>query len=540
MTSPLQMQTPDQMLHLLNDLVSYKSITLSEEEKHIPLRIKQHILRIPYFEENPGLVDIHITTDSRFFLTALYKREGAKKTIIMVSHFDVVDVEDYGKLKHLACLPDELTRELKNHPELLSKEALIDLESGDWLFGRGTMDMKCGIVQHISLLERASAEDWNVNLLLLSVPDEEVNSVGMRESIPVLLELAERHSLDYTLFLNSEPMFTQNIQDDNHYFYTGSIGKILPGILCYGKETHVGEPLSGVNAAWMSAMFTQEMEWNELLCESVNGQNSPPPTILWQKDLKKVYSAQIPDRSVCLYNAFLMKRNPAEMMDILVGLAARTAKKMEATLHNKFLKLTSGQTQPPKINVITYKELKQYAIAKTSKAYIASLEHSIAKERKGDNRVQSIQIVDQLATICKELAPMAILFFAPPYYPAVNTEEDPVAKELASSLIDYAKEKFGYTMQPVGYFNGISDLSYAALQASIEDMETFNANLPGDNELYDIPFRDIAKFNAPVLNIGPIGKDAHKRSERLHLPFAFSELPDLLRHIIRIHEKQTQ
>ena len=95
-------------------------------------------------------------------------------------------------------------------------------------------------------------------------------------------------------------------------------------------------------------------------------------------------------------------------------------------------------------------------------------------------------------------------------------------------------------MQPVGYFNGISDLSYAALQASIEDMETFNANLPGDNELYDIPFRDIAKFNAPVLNIGPIGKDAHKRSERLHLPFAFSELPDLLRHIIRIHEKQTQ
>ena len=539
MTATLHMQTPDQMLHLLNDLVSYKSITLSEEEKHIPLRIQQHILRIPYFEANPGLVDIHITTDSRFFLTALYKREGAKKTVIMVSHFDVVDVEDYGKLKHLACLPEELTKELKNHPELLSPEARLDLESGDWIFGRGTMDMKCGIVQHISLLERASAEDWNVNLLLLSVPDEEVNSVGMREAIPKLLELAETHSLDYTLFLNSEPMFTQNVHDENHYFYTGSIGKILPGIFCYGKETHVGEPLSGVNAAWMSSMFTQEMEWNELLCESVNGQSSPPPTILWQKDLKKEYSAQIPDRSVSLYNAFLMNRNPAEIMDIMVDLSTRTAKKMEASLQNKFLKLTAGNIQPPKIKVITYKELKQYAIEKTSETYIASLEHSIAKERKGDNRVQSIDIVDQLATICKELAPMAILFFAPPYYPAVNTEEEPVINELSASLIDYAKKRFGYDMQPVSYFNGISDLSYATLQASIGDMETFNANLPGDNELYDIPFRDIARFNAPVLNVGPIGKDAHKQSERLYLPFAFGELPHLLTHIIKLHEKQT-
>ena len=226
-------------------------------------------------------------------------------------------------------------------------------------------------------------------------------------------------------------------------------------------------------------------------------------------------------------------------MDIMVDLSTRTAKKMEASLQNKFLKLTAGNIQPPKIKVITYKELKQYAIEKTSETYIASLEHSIAKERKGDNRVQSIDIVDQLATICKELAPMAILFFAPPYYPAVNTEEEPVINELSASLIDYAKKRFGYDMQPVSYFNGISDLSYATLQASIGDMETFNANLPGDNELYDIPFRDIARFNAPVLNVGPIGRDAHKQSERLYLPFAFGELPHLLTHIIKLHEKQT-
>lgn len=527
------MNSPEQMLTLLNDLVSIKSITFDEEEKHLPLRVKQHLMNLPYFQEHPTNIENHLTTDNRLFLTALYKHDKAVKTIVLISHFDVVNIEDYGELKHLAFSPMELTKELHHHKEKLSPEARADLESGEWLFGRGTMDMKCGLVQHMSLLEKAAMEQWEINLLLLTVPDEEVNSVGMREAVPKLLELAKQQTLTYTLFLNSEPMFTQSPGDEDYYYYTGSIGKILPSALCFGKETHVGEPFLGINAAWMSAVLSQEIEWNEKLCEFVNGESTPPPTLLLQRDLKKEYSVQIPHRSVSMYNLFIMRRNPADIMTLMKEVTTEATTKMETFIRHK-----SPSSQAESIRVITYEELRAYACAKSSPEYIASIENAVAKERKGDNRIQSITIVDQIAMSCQELAPMIVLFYAPPYYPAVNTEKNPVIPVLMQSLTTYTKEMFSHKMIPIQYFNGISDLSYCTLQAPLSSMKTYDQNLPGDKELYDIPFDEMAQFKAPVLNIGPVGRDAHQKTERLHIPFAFEQLPKMLEHVIKVHQKQ--
>lgn len=529
---------PDQMLSVLNDLVSVGSITFSNDEKQLPLRVKSHLMNMHYFQENPDHIENHLTTDGRLFTTALYKNEHATKTIILISHFDVVDIEDYGELSHLAFRPMELTKELQHHKEKLPADALADLESGEWLFGRGTMDMKCGLVLQMSLLEKAAIENWKVNLLLLTVPDEEVNSLGMREAIPKLLELREKYNLNYTLFLNSEPMFSKVPNDQQYYFYTGSIGKILPSVLCFGKETHVGEPLSGVNAAWMTSVFSEKMEWNEQLCEEVNGEVCPPPTILWQKDLKKDYSAQIPHRSVSMYNMFLMNRNPDEVMAEFKNIASEAAAQMNAFIENKYKVFQLKSSPANKIRVLTYEELKEHACKRTGKEHVARIENFIAKERKGDNRQQSITIIDQLSIICQDLAPMIVLFYAPPYYPAINSTEEPVIKELSEKLITYADAAFNLNLQPIEYFNGISDLSYAGLQDPLESMTTYTNNLPGDEELYHIPFKEMSQFQAPVINVGPVGKDAHKNTERLHLPFAFQELPKLLEHVVHVHTNQ--
>ena len=45
--------------------------------------------------------------------------------------------------------------------------------------GRGTMDMKCGLALQMAMIEQACEERFDGNVLLLAVPDEEVNSVGM-------------------------------------------------------------------------------------------------------------------------------------------------------------------------------------------------------------------------------------------------------------------------------------------------------------------------------------------------------------------------
>ena len=70
----------------------------------------------------------------------------------------------------------------------------------------------------------------------MAVPDEEVNSVGMRAAVPRLLDLAREHNLDYKTVLNSEPMFSRHPGDQNKYIYTGSIGKVLPGFFATEKR----------------------------------------------------------------------------------------------------------------------------------------------------------------------------------------------------------------------------------------------------------------------------------------------------------------
>jgi arginine utilization protein RocB len=42
------------------------------------------------------------------------------------------------------------------------------------------------------------------------------------------------------------------------------------------------------------------------------------------------------------------------------------------------------------------------------------------------------------------------------------------------------------------------------------------------------------KLQAPVLNVGPFGKDAHKRMERLHIKSAFEEVPVLVEGMIKM------
>src|SRR5690625_8052501 len=119
-----------------------------------------------------------------------------------MSHFDTGSTEEYGGVEPLATQTAELTRILLERLNELPQDVVDDLTSGDYLFGRGTMDMKMGLALHMQLIEKASVEGWPINLLLLTVPDEEVNSSGMRCAVPKLLELQEEHGLTYKLFLN--------------------------------------------------------------------------------------------------------------------------------------------------------------------------------------------------------------------------------------------------------------------------------------------------------------------------------------------------
>lgn len=532
----LRWGTPDALRRLLCEVVSWKSMTLTEGEREFSFKVTAKLKELTYFRENPDHLGLHDADLGRRFVTALYKHPDATETIVLISHFDTVNTEEYGDLQEYAHLPEELTKLLHSRADELPEEARQDLLSGEFLFGRGTMDMKMGLVMHMGLLEKATVERWPINLILLTVPDEEVNSSGMRAAVQKLLELKEKHQLTYKLFLNGEPVFTQEPGDRNYYVYSGSIGKIMPAALFYGKETHVGEPLSGITAPYIASFLTQRMEWNTALQESEKGEQTPLPVTLQQKDLRLEYSAQTPYRSAALYNVFLMKRNAGEILDIFEKVALKAAH----ICNEAYKEICSEQNVSPvgEVRVLRYEELEKHAIRKFGAAFVAGIKDYVQKKAEWDDREKSIRIADALIIKCQELTPAIVLLYAPPYYPAVNSSED----ELVTECIEYVKqqgfEKFGLPVNQVHYFNGISDLSYLNYQDAGDGWIVFKENTPVWGSSYSIPFDEMTKLQAPVLNVGPFGKDAHKRTERLHIKSAFEEVPALVEGMVKMLAKK--
>jgi len=529
-------QNPKQLIELLCDLVQIPSVSGSAAERGMSAAIVEHLRTLPYFQKHPSHLQTHPAEDGRHLVTALAKKPGVKETVILISHFDVVDVGDYGVWQAHAFDPKSLTRIFRERLGELPDDARKDLESGNWLFGRGTMDMKCGLALHMSLIERACNGDFSGNLLLVTVPDEEVNSVGMRAAVPVLLRLAEEFGLDYVTVLNSEPMFSRYPGDTGHYLYTGSIGKLLPGFLCYGKETHVGEPLAGLNANFMASMVTREIELNTAFCEAAAGEVTAPPTNLLQKGLKKEYSVQIPHRAVTLFNLFLLEKQIGEITESLLAAARTAAEKIKRRYTEQAAAFSRyGSFTPPELSiaVLTYEELFAHAVRTHGRERVQAMQQELLARRGGkDDREVTIELVDQLAVLCKELSPMIVLFYAPPFYPAIHSGNHPLIRQTAEELEAYAAQRHGIRLQRQAYFGGISDLSYCGLQYPASSMQPLVANMPLWERGYSIPLQELEAFQVPVLNVGPVGRDAHKWTERLDVEFAFVTLKEMLAHCV--------
>ncbi|MGD6815632.1 M20/M25/M40 family metallo-hydrolase [Metabacillus sp. 84] len=531
-------QSKEQLTELLAKLVEYDSVTGTPGEASFPEYVQYLLNQTEYFTRNPDFLTLHPLKDGRRFLSALVKG-SSNHTLVLLSHFDTVDVIDYGELRHLAFRPYELTDTLKEKQEWLPDAVQQDLASGDWLFGRGTMDMKAGLAVQMGVLEKAMNGEFKGNLLLLTVPDEEVNSEGMLEAVHALNELKKQHSLDYTACINSEPMFTKYPNDPDYYLYTGSIGKVLAGFLCYGKETHVGEPFSGLNANLMVSKISEQLELNTDFCETLEGETTPPPTSLMQKDLKEEYSVQIPHISVALFNVLTMRRPLEKLHQMLMASAEAAAKEIEEHYMERarvFSEKVHYKPEPFSVKTVSYDELFRHAVEKAGlqevERRIANLETAAAGEL--DSRQQAIRIVAELAGLCKEQSPMIVLFYGPPFYPAVSSNEDPMITHIADYVSNLAKEDHGINLKRQVYFQGLSDLSFLQLNDTEESLEKLTGSMPVYGRGYSLPAKEIKDLSLPVINIGPMGRDAHQWTERLYLPYSFGQLPAILEK--SIHE----
>lgn len=529
----------------LSRLMAAKSISGTSEEIQGAEVILDMLHELDYFKahsENIFAVPVEGDQLGRYIVAALMCGSAAGDTIILTGHYDVVDADEYAQLKDIAFDMDSITARIGELP--MSEECRQDYESGDWLFGRGSADMKFGHALIIELL-RHYGEDISAlsgNLLYVAVCGEETNSEGMLTAAPFLNKLAAERNLHYRALLLSECYLNDDMaHDPTRYIHYGATGKVMPLFFCAGKGCHADEPFVGLDANALNAAVYARLAMNADYCEHMRGECTPPAVCLKMKDLKANYSVSIPMYAVSYYSLLTLDLDPEGITERLKTLAydafsAMLEKRRQDMRRYEQLMPRPIATRDFEPNVITYAEL--YAAVKAEQgdidARLAALARTLT-EQKAELQDTSIELVRCLYEQYSDKRPMIIIAFIPPYYPDVymDTADADAHKLLcaAENIIAYAEKEFGEKLALKDYYMGLSDMSYTGLSEGANHEALFN-NLAGANITYSFPMQALKALHVPGIVLGGWGKDFHQSTERLNVPYSFGVVPALYIRII--------
>ncbi len=460
-----------------------------------------------------------------------------QKTVLLTGHFDVVDTD--GALKDLAFSPDEYTKALAQ--EALSEEVKKDLESGNWLFGRGTMDMKAGLALFIETMRAyAKSPDLAINIAFLAVPDEECDSAGMRGSIRPFCSLLKTEELDVVAALTGEPCFWTTGKKPTRPYYTGTTGKIMPYFLCIGKATHVNDYVQGSNAMLIASHVVSLFEGNPDFIDGTGADTLSPPACLRCETRTGTYSVSLPARAICFFNVLTDSRTPEDVLNSTMALARKaldfSCEQMQKTALALLSKGAQVTAEKKEGHVYSYLDLVSLCVKKLGsldafKEKEAALLKSLPSDM--DMREKAIRVSEWAADLSGMTGPAIVVGFLPPYYPhRVNRRRD--QKEIAlRHIIEEASKRAGALAQDNAtsiqeVFGGITDLSFLGFEGDRAALNSLADNMPAWGALYSLPMTELLSLDIPVANMGPAGKDAHKATERLELKYSLEVSPKVL------------
>ncbi|MDL2299058.1 M20/M25/M40 family metallo-hydrolase, partial [Synergistaceae bacterium OttesenSCG-928-D05] len=417
-----------------------------------------------------------------------------------------------------------------------------DLESGEWLFGRGAADMKAGGVIQMALIEQyAKRENFKGNLVLLGLADEENLSAGGRTAPLLLKELKEKFGLDYVLALNGEPTDSKRGRAQPK-IHVGSIGKIMPLIHAQGTLSHAGMVYDGLNPVKIMAEVVHRLDLNPAFIDEAEGVTSPAATFLYHKDEKQIYDVSLPLSASGYMSIMFLRHSPDEMMRIVRD---ECVKAFDAVIENvqksydAYAAVGGGQDRklPWKTNVKLYAELQAEALRDSGAAFTEAMKKLSAglkkKVQKGEMNLvdASLAVVKQTLRHVKDQSPCIVIALVPPYYPVVVNsmlgEKAAKVNEVTDRFIERAKKQYGEDYVKY-YIVGMSDLSYF-MQNPAKSAQTYvEENMLLWNDLYGIPFDALEEISMPVLNVGPLGRDVHKYTERVLKKDLYERTPELM------------
>jgi arginine utilization protein RocB len=505
-------------------------------------------------------------------------------TVILLGHLDVAGVQDYGAGVDPfdpRALYDALLAQYEKNPET-GDECLRDVGSGEWMFGRGAFDMKSGVAAQIAVMG-ALAEVRDAlpgNVLMVATPDEEVESAGTMAAVERLLELRAARRLDYVGVINSDYTAPREPGDEQRYIYRGTIGKMLCCFYVRGCETHVGEAFRGLDANLIASYLIQETNLNTALCDEADGEITVPPLTQKQRDFKARYDAQTPISAVIHCSCLVHSWTPHDVLVRMVALAQRALSRANHRRVRQWTAYAARQNSATPIDdlggrVWTYQQLHEAVAERMGRA---ALERALEARAFGyvqearcllarlspeeqdflidhgqlagiDSRERSLTIVKALVEIASREGvfdpgkPAVLVYFAPPYFPPIRGDRDSRLNRAIAAEVDSGR--YG-EIQFRGFYPYVSDISYVKVDDAVyQSLPTLKKNFPlwrdSDDDVpedlrgdyFTVPFDLIRELDCDVANIGPWGKEAHGRGERVYMPYAFETVPELIHNVVR-------
>ncbi|MBQ3661857.1 MAG: peptidase M20, partial [Firmicutes bacterium] len=142
---------------LTTEMVNIPSINHAGDggEAKVAKYVHDFYAKMPYFREHPDQNYIFGNLeepDRQNNICYLKGTKGdSKRCVIMIGHIDTVGVDDYGTFWEKAFRPDLLPEQFLSMK--VPQEVIDDIKSGEFMFGRGALDMKSGVAGHMTIME---------------------------------------------------------------------------------------------------------------------------------------------------------------------------------------------------------------------------------------------------------------------------------------------------------------------------------------------------------------------------------------------------
>ena len=551
---------------LLIQLVQVRSVVSSDGEHDIIDFIEDYVRDWGYFRARPEqIVRIPSGGDQlgRSSLLVCVSGRESNNTVVMLGHTDTVEVDDYGLLADFATTPDKLEDALKQGQRYLYPKAQSDLESGNYLWGRGTLDMKAGVANELMLLKQLAEnpESFEGNVIALFVCDEEGNSAGMISAIEVLKQWRDTKGLNICGVINTDYHTAQYPGDEAYYLFRGTVGKIMPVFYIRTLETHAGDPFAGLDANLVLAELLNEINLNPKYSDCSGDEISVPPITLKVEDLKEVYSVKTNHEAWTLISVPLFEQTPADVMWKMLeaaNIAAENSLSRYYRYQRDYIEQAGIPTEikHPAFEIITLSDLLDKVAAHGGEGRDSLIERYLSSVlTEADTREQTLHLIRQLEVLLPDRRPRIVIGFAPPFYPAVSCSgsddvfyqqvDRGIRRALKSdksvSNASFASESTtagtymldnGKELKVKTYYPYISDLSYLALPYTDDELQILQDNMPTLGRGYHVPLDTMKALDLPVINLGGYGFDAHKWTERVERDYSLRILPKLLESIV--------